>query len=43
LETWDIVKIRDATECEYDVVVFERMSMLVEPVSDDDTSMYEVD
>jgi hypothetical protein len=39
LETGDVVKIRDATECEHDVIVFQRMSLPVEPVSDDDTSM----
>jgi len=39
----DIVKIRDATECEHGVVIFERMSMLVEPVSENDTSIYEID
>ena len=43
LETGDIVKICHATEREDDVVIFERVSVLIEPVSDDDTSIRQID
>ena len=43
MEAWDIIKICHATEGEYDVVIFERMRMLVEPVSNNDSLIREID
>jgi hypothetical protein len=42
-QAWDIIEIRHATEGEYDLVIFERMRMLVEPVSNDGLSSHKID